>query len=653
MCIFCERAKASLDDPLADFTGGGGWDARTSTSTSGHTRSTTANKSWEASLQQKREAERCEELKRKARLPVTVITGFLGAGKTTFVNHLLSARHGRKLAVIENEFGEVAIDDALLGDGGVERGEEAQQVILMPNGCMCCRVRGDLVDALKRLIISAKNASAGDGDELQEQHQEDGGPSPSLPPDGAKHGETSKEVGAAAVGEKVDQIPARAVSSGSGGISENTASAAASSQTHTVGAEAEAEAAAAAATKLDGIILECSGLDELAPVLQTFFADPFVQEHVRLDAVVCLCDSPRLLRELVAPPPPPSPSAATIGAPISADGDAIEKASSMVREGDQGSSDGRPGEGGGGGGGGGGAAAANLVMSQLALSDRVLLNKSDLITPAEGEALVDAVKKNFPGASVVRCERGKVDVGLVLGVDSFSLDKALEMDQHFADVLADRKRNEEGGSSTHHSHQGSSHGSHRRNGSVEAAAVAPPLSHRRHGHDRLGAQSVGVELAERPIDWAKFTSWLKSFLEKEGEELIWRMKGVLWTAAAPGQGHGSSGAATTWGWGAGRRTVVQGLYGHFESEVSDWPPGATRLSRMVFIGDLSPRVQEALRAGVRSCVAAPRARPPPPKPRTQRSSAGRDGGGSGGGGAFASRLGSVKFGGGGGDDLFL
>lgn len=98
----------------------------------------------------------------------------------------------------------------------------------------------------------------------------------------------------------------------------------------------------------------------------------------------------------------------------------------------------------------------------------------------------------------------------------------------------------------------------------------------------------------------------------------------------------------------------QGLYGHFESEVSDWPPGATRLSRMVFIGDLSPRVQEALRAGVRSCIAAPRARPPPPKPLAQRPPATRySGGGGGGGGAFASRLGSVKFGGGGGDDLFL
>lgn len=134
MCIFCERARASLDDPLAGLDGVGGWDADNSTTTTTGGSSSRFNRGPRGSreailtLRQKREAERCEELKRRARLPVTVITGFLGAGKTTFVNHLLSARHGRKLAVIENEFGEVAIDDALLGDGGVERGEEAQQV---------------------------------------------------------------------------------------------------------------------------------------------------------------------------------------------------------------------------------------------------------------------------------------------------------------------------------------------------------------------------------------------------------------------------------------------------------------------------------------------------------------------------------------------
>lgn len=105
MCIFCERAKASLDDPFAEI----GLDAADHDNTAGN-RTANANKArrqWQATLRQKQEAERCQELRRRARLPVTVITGFLGAGKTTFVNHVLSARHGRRLAVVENEFGEV------------------------------------------------------------------------------------------------------------------------------------------------------------------------------------------------------------------------------------------------------------------------------------------------------------------------------------------------------------------------------------------------------------------------------------------------------------------------------------------------------------------------------------------------------------------
>lgn len=121
-----------------------------------------------------------------------------------------------------------------------------------------------------------------------------------------------------------------------------------------------------------------------APALllwQTFFADPFVQEHVRLDAVVCLCDSPRLLRALVAPLPSPL-STATVGASNSSDVDAAEEGSATLVEGGEQTSD-ETSTGGGGGGSGGGAAAASLVMSQLALSDRVLLNKSDLITPIE------------------------------------------------------------------------------------------------------------------------------------------------------------------------------------------------------------------------------------------------------------------------------
>merc|ERR1711907_134237 len=69
------------------------------------------------------------------RVPVTVLTGFLGAGKTTLLNHLLSENHGLRFAIIENEFGEVGIEE----------------IIEVMNGCICCTVRGDLVQTLKRL----------------------------------------------------------------------------------------------------------------------------------------------------------------------------------------------------------------------------------------------------------------------------------------------------------------------------------------------------------------------------------------------------------------------------------------------------------------------------------------------------------------------
>src|ERR1700691_1682247 len=79
-----------------------------------------------------------------ASIPVTVITGFLGAGKTTLLNRILTENHGKRIAVIENEFGEVGVDHQLV----IQSDEE---IFELNNGCICCRVRGDLIRILAKL----------------------------------------------------------------------------------------------------------------------------------------------------------------------------------------------------------------------------------------------------------------------------------------------------------------------------------------------------------------------------------------------------------------------------------------------------------------------------------------------------------------------
>jgi len=81
----------------------------------------------------------------ETQIPVTVLTGYLGAGKTTLLNRILSENHGKKYAVVVNEFGEIGIDNDLI----VESDEEIYE---MNNGCICCTVRGDLIRVVEGLM---------------------------------------------------------------------------------------------------------------------------------------------------------------------------------------------------------------------------------------------------------------------------------------------------------------------------------------------------------------------------------------------------------------------------------------------------------------------------------------------------------------------
>ncbi len=78
-------------------------------------------------------------------IPVTVLTGYLGAGKTTLLNRILTEQHGKKYAVVVNEFGEIGIDNDLVVDAD-------EEVFEMNNGCICCTVRGDLIRILGGLM---------------------------------------------------------------------------------------------------------------------------------------------------------------------------------------------------------------------------------------------------------------------------------------------------------------------------------------------------------------------------------------------------------------------------------------------------------------------------------------------------------------------
>lgn len=294
------------------------------------------------------------------------------------------------------------------------------------------------------------------------------------------------------------------------------------------------------AKKLDGIIIETTGLADPAPVVQTFYMDDTVAKRARLDCILTVADCKHLELHL------------------------DEKK-----------------EGG----------AVNEAAQQVAFADRILLNKVDLVTKEDQARVTARIKAMNSMAQVIPCTKCEVDLSHVLGLDAFSLQRILEKDPAFlsegdAEPPA-KKAKVEGAGDGGHKHEGEEAGGHghshgHSHGEAEGHSHGDGHSHghAHHHDDKVGSLAVVVPGS---LDEGKFNDWLGVLLKEKGAD-IYRCKGVLSMA------------------GREEKMVCQGVHMIFLVEpLGPWGPAEKRQSKMVFIGKELDK--DELNKGLAACAA--------------------------------------------------
>jgi G3E family GTPase len=265
--------------------------------------------------------------------------------------------------------------------------------------------------------------------------------------------------------------------------------------------------------KFDAIIVETTGLADPAPVAQTFFVDADVQEQARLDAVVTVADAKWLSERLK---------------------DAPE------------------------------------AKNQIAFADVILLNKTDLVSPAELMEVEARIRGINPYAKLHRTTKCSVPLDAVLERNAFDLDRILEIEPDF---LAEDEPHDHDHDHHHHDHHGHDGHAHHHHGHAGGGL--------KHYHDEE-MQSVALRI-DGDVDPEKFLPWLNDYVQREGPSIL-RSKGILAFKNDP------------------KRFVFQGVHMILDGEAQrEWREDEKRSSRIVFIG--RHLKEDEIRRGFTACAA--------------------------------------------------